>query len=320
MPAPALHWLLSPERERRVAARRYWIADVVDGAYKWGAHLVLRALPVDWASGFGAWTGKFSPRIYPAEDARARLAWRRLRPEAATDAEVDAAVARLWRNVGRTVTEFAVLDKLWDQGRVTVKGAEHMAALRDSGAPILVASLHLANWELIPISGIKLGYMGAAIALPLPNRFERALMTRIREGFGGRQIMASATAGRAMVRELKARGPLVLHVDDFTRGKVNAPAFGRPQSADGNIAYVFRLAKLTGAAIIPVYCAREGDAARFTVNFQPRFQVTDTGDAAADLVDNVARLNALIEPIVRDHLDEWFYVLDLDLEGDGVAS
>jgi KDO2-lipid IV(A) lauroyltransferase len=158
--------------------------------------------------------------------------------------------------------------------------------------------------------------MGAAIALPLPNRFERALMTKIRESFDGRQIMASPTAGRALVRELKERGPLVLHVDDFKDGKVQAPALGRPLKAEGNIAYVFRLAKLTKAAIVPVYCAREGDAARFTVNFQPPLEVTDTGDAEADLLDNVTRLNALVEPIVREHLDQWFYVLELDLEPD----
>lgn len=319
MSAPALFWLLGRDPARRALARRYWIDDVVDGVCKWTGHLAMRAMPIDWASAFGAWTGRFSPRIYPAEDARARFAWRALRPDESSPAQVDAAVRRLWRNVGRTITEFAILDRLWDDGRVTVEGAEHMAALRDAGRPILVTSLHLATWELIPITGIKLGYMGAALALPLRNRFERALMTKIRESFGGRQIMVSPSAGRAMVRELKERGPLVLHVDDFARGRVHAPAFGRPLRSEGNIAYAFRLAKLAGAGIVPVYCAREGDAARFTVRFLPALDVVDTGDVDADLAENVARLNALIEPIVRRHLDQWYYVFDLELERDLAA-
>lgn len=320
MPAPALFWLVSRDPARRTLARQYWITDVIDGVYKWTGHLAMRAIPIDWASGFGAWTGRFSPRIYPAEDARARVAWRTLRPEESSPAQVDAAVRRLWRNIGRTITEIAILDRLWDQGRVTVEGAEHMAALRDAGRPILVTSLHTATWELIPITGIKLGYMGAGLALPLRNRFERALMTKIRESFDGRQIMVSPSAGREMLRELKARGPLVLHVDDFARGRVHAPAFGRPLKVEGNIAYAFRLAKLAGAGIVPVYCVRDGDAARFTVRFLPALDVVDTGDVDADLAENVARLDALIEPIVRRHLDQWFYVLDLDLERDPAAG
>jgi KDO2-lipid IV(A) lauroyltransferase len=314
--APKLAWLLSRDADRRGVAFRYWVTDVFNGAYKYAAHYVLRAAPLDWGSGFGAWTGRFSPAAFPADDARARFAWKTIRPAEASPAEMDAAVSRLWRAVGRTVTEIAVLDRIWDEGRVNVVGAEHMAAVRDAGRPILAAALHLGNWEVISITGVKMGYHGASLAIPLPNRFEQRLIGKMREGFGGRMIMASPTSGRAILRELKERGPMVLYLDDFARGKVHAPAFGRPLKPEGNIAYVFRLAKLSGAQIVPVYCVRQGDACRFTVNFLPAVEVIDTGDADADLAANVARMNATIEPIVRDHLDQWFYVLDLELQRD----
>lgn len=320
MSTPKLRALASSDRARRAEAFRYWVKDVFDGAYKYLCYFVFRIIPLDWTSAFGAWTGRFSPAAYPRDDARARFAWRTIRPDKCSPAEVDAAVARLWRNVGRTVTEISVLDRIWDEGRVRVVDIDNMAAVRAAGRPILAAALHLGNWEVISITGVKNGYHGASLAIPLGNRFEQRLIGKIRESFGGRMVMATPTGGRAIVRELQERGPMVVYLDDFSRGRVHAPAFGRPLKPEGNIAYVFRLAKLTGAQIVPVYCVREGEAARFTVRFLPAFEVIDTGDPDADLAANVARMNALIEPIITAHLDQWFYLLDLELERDLAAA
>ena len=313
--APPIRSIFSPVVERRRAAVRYWLHDTFYGLLKYATHYVLRALPTDQVSNFGAFMGRFSPGTYPASDARARRLWQTLRPDEADAASTDAAMRRLWRDAGRTVAEIAVLDRLWEEGRIEVVGAEHMAAARAAGRPILAAAIHLGNWEVISVTGIKLGYHGASLALILDNRFDQRLVGRLRERFGGRMIHATPTSGRAIVRELMERGPMVIYIDDYARGRVHAPAFGRPLKVEGNIAYVPRLAKITGAAVIPVYCQRQGDQARFKITFLPEVAMTETGDAAADLTANVTKLNALIEPIIRANLDQWYYGLDFDFDG-----
>ena len=78
------------------------------------------------------------------------------------------------------------------------------------------------------------------------------------------------------------------------------------------MALLVRLAAMTGAVVIPVYGERLGDAARFKTWFLPEVEMMGTGDTAADFRANLARLNGVVEPIVRAHLDQWFYVLELD--------
>lgn len=310
---PPVKHLLSGSQAERQRARRYWLTDPLVGGAQFATSHLLRLMPTRWVSDFGAWMSRFSPTRYPASDARARHAWRTLRPDASDEASTEAAVRRMWESTGRLIAELPILDRIWREGRVEVEGMERLAAARASGKPLIVAAVHLGNWELIGVAGVKLGLPGAGLALVLENRFENRLITQMRRRIGGRIIPALPTSRRAMIREIQDKGPLLIFVDDFTRGVVRAPAFGRNLKPDGNIAYVLRMAKHTGAAILPVYCARLGDQARFRITVLPQFEAVDTGDSRADFETNLKTLDATFEPIIRSHLDQWFYVLDLDL-------
>ena len=119
---------------------------------------------------------------------------------------------------------------------------------------------------------------------------------------------------RAALHALHARnGPFVIFVDECIGPHVFAPAFGRPLQPAGNIAYAARLAWMTGAAVIPAYCVRVDDSARFNVTFGAPVDLAHGGDKKRDLMTNIGRINAVIEPIVREHLDQWYYLLDLEL-------
>ena len=101
----------------------------------------------------------------------------------------------------------------------------------------------------------------------------------VRARYGARFVAAGPHSSREAVRQLKAReGPFIVYIDEFIRGRVQAPSFGRPLRPDSNIAYAVRLAALTGAVVIPAYCLRVHDSARFKVQFLPPLQLADTGD------------------------------------------
>jgi Kdo2-lipid IVA lauroyltransferase/acyltransferase len=314
--APPLRWLLGNREQRRIA-RRYWVRDPVVGAAELAIHVLLRLVPIDVCSYSGAAITYLTRHLYPASEVRARKAWARLRPRESDPASVDAAMDRLWRNVGRTMHEYSILDRLWAAGRIEVSDIEHLDRARDQGRPILVTPVHLGNWEIVLVTGIALGHCGSGIYEPPENRFEHRIANMVRARYGARFVAAGRNSSREAARELKARkGPFIVYIDEFIRGRVQAPSFGRPLRSDANIAYAIRLAALTDAVVIPAYCLRIDDSARFKVQFLPPLQLASTGDREGDLAENVRRLDAVIAPVIRAHLDQWYFLLDLDLDLD----
>lgn len=310
MTPPALKDVFSANAEERRHAHRYLIEHPLAAAAERLAFELLRRLPTAWASDFGAWMSRLSPARYPASDARARRAWSTLRPEASDEAATAAAVRRMWRSTGRYMAEFSSLDRLWDEGRITVQGVEHLAAARKEGRPILLAGVHLGNWEVIGISGARLGYPGAGIAMVLENRFSDRLLTRLRNRIGNRVLPGVSSSGWAMIRELRSGGPLLVFIDDLTAGAVQAPLLGREKPLSGNVSHIIRLARLTNAAVIPMYGVRLGEQARFEVTILPALDLEP--GAAADEA-NKRRLNDVFDSLVTRYLDQWFYALDVEV-------
>jgi KDO2-lipid IV(A) lauroyltransferase len=222
---------------------------------------------------------------------------------------------RLWRNVGRTMHEYAVLDRLWAAGRIKVFDMEHLDRARDRGQPILVATVHLGNWETVLVAGISSGHCGSGIYEPLKNRFEDRIAMEVRTGYGARFVAAGANSLRTALRELKSRrGPFIVYVDEFVRNRVQAPLFGRALRTDSNIVYAVRLAMMTGAALIPAYSVRVGDRANFEAHFLPPIDLTASADREADVVENARRLDAVLAPIIQAHLDQWYFALDFEFD------
>jgi KDO2-lipid IV(A) lauroyltransferase len=311
--------MVAGRRNRLRQFVQYWMLDPAMGLLNTTIHESLRLLSVDQCSAFGAFISPFSAKRYPESDARARRNWRRLRPEDADPASTDAAMRHLWRSVSRTMCEFSVLHRLWGAGRIAVEGVEHLEAARDAGKPIIIAGLHLGNWETIPATGIALGYPGSGFYWPLENRFDTRIAVRARERYGAVLFPASPRAMRPAMRAAIAaltekKGPFVIFIDECIDEHVFAPAFGRPQKVEGNIANVAWLAWMTGAEILPTYCVRLDDSARFKISILPPVELKRGGDRRRDLLTNISRINAIIEPVVRAHLDQWYYALDLDLD------
>ena len=310
--APPLAWLLGAG-DRRRRAWAYWVRDTLVGARNAATHHALRLLPIDACSACGAALARWAPRRYGASDARARGLWRALRHNAADGAAADGAMRYLWRNIGRTMAEYSVLDRIAREGRVEVERIELLRSAQASGRPLIVAGLHLGNWELIgPMLG-RLGSPVTVIYLVPPNRIEHRLAVRVRERCGMGLIPGVAAHTREAVRVLERGGTLLLYIDELARGRVHAPLFGRAARPTGNISYAARMAVSAGAVLLPAYCVRLGDAARFRLGFLPPVVLQDgAGDPA--LAANVGAINAAIEPVVAAHLDQWFYALDFQFD------
>lgn len=176
--APPLRWLLAGP-DKRLAAFRYWIRDTAMELLNTGAHNALRLLPTDPCSNVGALLGRLSRFRYPESDARARRLYEALHPGHSAE-DVDRYMRRLWTGVGRTMAEYSVLDRLWPDGRIRVEGLEHLTAARISEQPILIAALHLGNWEVIGPALVCNGFPGSAIYEVPENRFDHRIALEVR--------------------------------------------------------------------------------------------------------------------------------------------
>jgi KDO2-lipid IV(A) lauroyltransferase len=239
-------------------------------------------------------------------DARARENVARLRPDLARD--LDATMDRMWCQIGRVMAEFSVLHRLWPRGRVTASGTEHVTAARAAGRPVLVMGVHLANWEVIAPTLTRLVQPLYFIYQPPRNRFQHAIAARVRTRCGATLLPPSLTSTRRARRALvEERASLLIFVDELVDGRVNAPAFGRPLRARGNLANVVRLARASGAAVIPAHVERRAPT-RFHVTFAAPVDLA--GQEGDDLMPDVERLDALITPIVLAQLDQWHKLHD----------
>lgn len=286
-----------PWEGRTLGRRILGLADVA-------LHFGLKLGTIDSCSWVGAQIGRYSaPRNHPDWHARADAALARLRPDLGAE-ERETMLARRWANLGRTMCEFSVLGRLSKADCFTVVGAENIESARASGRPIIAAALHLGNWELIASALSALNCSPVGIFQPPRNPARHWLAVHARWAQGWDLLPHGRAGAVAAIRELKSGKALFMAIDEHVDGRIHAPFFGRPPEARGNIARAVRMARMTGAEVMPCWVERTGGA-RFVVHMMPPVPLDDLGATDEDLLTGVVRINDAIEPVVRDHLDQW---------------
>lgn len=274
-----------------------------------GLHHPLRVVPSDAGSTLGAWLGRrVVPALYPAAAARARATLVRLRP----DLDPEAAVAEALANIAATYAEIPRILRFWEEGRVAVKGTEHLLAPRRAGRPVICAALHTGNPEVLGLTLAKLGARPVGVAARQPTVFRDRVIRDIRIRGGGRLIVADSHAMRPAIGVLRADPPLetlLFWMDEHVGGgAVRGPSLGRGTlPASGNMALAARLARLTGAALVPGHVTRLAGPARFLTTFLPEVALPAAADRAAD----AAAIDRVVDPVVRALLPQWLHVFDL---------
>ena len=289
--------------------RRYWVRDPLLGGLDFALHHASRRMPTEWCSAIGGRLGILNGRYrFHAARERAERAYLKLAGNGATPRDAEAAAMRLFDHVGRVMLEFSVLDRLWDEGRITVAGSEHLLAARAAGKPVIVMGLHLGNWETIGPTIVGLGHRGfKGFYMPPRSRFEHKIAVDARARYGAIAlrpgVAAARTARRLLVEE---RGVLLVYADEERRGHVSAPLFGRAIPPRANLLDIVRLAWASGAAVIPAYAERLGGA-RFRVTYLAPVELAPEGEGPSE---NIRRLDHIITPLVRARLDQWYMLLE----------
>lgn len=264
-----------------------------------------RLFPIDAVSKTGAW---LFGRLGPLTSAH-RVAERNLRiafPEA-DDAEIERLLHAQWAELGRSLAEFPILDRIVaDTGRMEIEGAEQLAAIATGDRPVVFISGHFSNFELMPAAIVRAGVACQITYRAMNNPYVDARVRANRFRYGVRLFAPKGLEGaRELMRGLERGESVALMNDQKFNGGVAAPLFGvLAHTAPGPSTFALRF----GIPLQPMSVQRVGDGARFKVIVHEPIHIADTGDRAADIEAGVRRINAFIEDRVRARPTEWFWV------------
>ncbi|WP_220792658.1 lysophospholipid acyltransferase family protein [Gluconacetobacter aggeris] len=300
--APSLVDLLAGGEARR-RFLRYWVRDNRGNIFDLTFFFTFRLVPATLCSHFGGWLGRvLVPRAYAVPLQRARANLETLFPDHAPDAIADMVDAYV-DSQGRQMVEYSAVPRLARRsGGVRRVGVDHLKTCQD--VPVIFMGLHLSNWEVLMQCLTDLGLKVSLNYDPPRSRARHWIVRHVRTRAGIALLPPGRQAVRPALRVLEESGQLLVFCDEGFNGQIRAPFLGRPANLQTNYALVARLARRTGARICPVYLTREAGV-RFTLTILEPFALDG---AASSLLDDVERLNGIVEPLVRMHAPQWYFV------------
>ena len=304
--APRLRALFAGQKSRR-AFMRYWVSDNLWNIAHLATFYGLRLMPMDVASRFGAALGRYAiPRYHKVAAQRARETMSRLRP-GSDNVEQARLFADYCSSQGRLMTEFSVVNRIAAHPeRISVQNIEFVQEAAKAG-PVIMVGLHLGNWEIGPIVMRNANLHPHTMYVPPNDRAKAWIAARVRKKAGVRFLPPGLEAVRPALKLLKQGGILSIFCDEAFAGKIRGPFFGQSPHLEGNLGLAVRLARMTGATICPWYNVRGKDF-RFVFTALPPIIPSGSSTAPEDIIEDVIRLNSAIEPVIKAHLEQWYFV------------
>jgi len=277
----------------------------------------LKALPIDAASATGGWIGRvLVARLLdrPAHFETMRVAFPR-----ASDAELSTMLLEMCEHLGRVLGETVHLKDFARAGnpRLSIIGAERVAAARRPGQGVLFIGGHFGNWELIPVALRSVGFDGVSVVQHPNNPYVVELIAaeRYRAGLS-EQIGAGDGVYAALRRKLKAGGVAAMLADQRVLNGIAVPFFAVETTTNLIPA---RLARDLGVLVVPM-ANRRLRGAHFEIALGAPMLVESTQDRAADERAFTVRINRFYEDQIRavpagwlwghPRFDDAFYELD----------
>jgi Kdo2-lipid IVA lauroyltransferase/acyltransferase len=282
----------------------------------------------EWIEYAAAWLGLKAMGLLPRSVARlvgaafAAVAYRvrtPLRRAAQTNLRIafpeisetkrDEIIRRMVRQIGWMAAEFSQLPKYSRdniENIVVIDGFENFDAAKRRGKGVLFLTGHMSAWELSSFAHALYGYPLHFLVRPVSNRRVDALVNGYRCLSGNKPIDKNKSA-RAILKVLADAGTVGILMDHNTSldEGVFVDFFGVPASTSSGLA---RLALRTDAAVVPGFLLWDGSRRKYRLRFEPKVELSRTGDEECDVRENTQRFTRVIEEFVRAHPDQWLWV------------
>jgi KDO2-lipid IV(A) lauroyltransferase len=262
-------------------------------------------MPLSLASAVGGWLARsIGPHVPASATARRNLAI--AFPEK-TATEIDGIIRGMWDNLGRVAAEYPHVRRLRiyePDSPVEVIGADILDRLREDGAPAVMISGHIANWEVMRIALAQRRLAMTAAYRRGNNPWVDRLIFQGRDDEFTRLVPKGASGARAMLAAAKAGRHLVVLIDQKMNDGLAVPFFGRPaMTAPAPV----DIARRFGCPLVPVRIERLGGF-RFRITVFEPVDLPQSEDRHADLRAGTERINQLLEAWIRERPEQWLWV------------
>ena len=224
-----------------------------------------------------------------------------------TPARIELMGKQIFKNIASILFEVAWSQKFDKEGflaHFTVNGLEHLKKAHAKGRGVIVVSCHMGNFEMLIPAIDETGYKGYAIYRKLDFQPLERLMREARQRFGVTMVPMRGASKKidALLRDGAVIGTLLDQNVDWYKG-VFVDFFGRPACTNKGLAV---LAMRTKAPVIALYTIRH--KRKYRIEFLPEIPLEDTGDRIKDIENNTQKFTSVIESMVRQHPDQYFWV------------
>ena len=282
--------------------------ETLEFLFAWTLLTAFRLLPRRLARAAGAGLGAFA-RVALPRLRRTGLRNLELAYPALPLAERERILRNLYRNLGYQLAEFCRMSTYTlenTRGLARYEGLEHYLSARDRGAGVLIVTAHLGVWELSSFWHSLMGYPMTMVIRRLDNPRVDRLVNGIRCLHGNRVVHKDDFARGLLAAMHRGETVGILMDTNMTPPQgVFVPFFGLPACTASGLA---RVALRTGAAVLPGFMVWEPAEGKYVLRFGEEIPLTRSGDDEGDVVENTARLTAVIEAAIRRHPDQWLWV------------
>lgn len=221
-------------------------------------------------------------------------------------AERERMVRGHFRAFGRSLLEHGLL---WWSPRerlvqlVRIEGREHFDRLR--AQPVILLAPHFV--------GLDTGFTRLSCEADLASMYSKqkseamnAILLHGRTRFGRQRLFSRQDGVRAAIAALRDGLPFYYlpDLDYGPRETIFVPFFGVPAAT---ITGLSRLARLTGARVLPCITRMLPGGEGYVLTFYPAWEGFPSGDQPADIEADTQRMNAFIEERVREMPEQYLW-------------
>lgn len=224
-----------------------------------------------------------------------------------TEAEIKKTAKAVFENIGKILYEVCWSTCMKNDElcrHVTIHGMQYVRRAYEKGKGVLVLTAHVGNWEMLSVVGELIGYPTSIVYRPLDAKPLERFTVKMRTRFGT-ALIPKKKAFRKIMKRLDRKEMVALLMDQNVaiREGVFAPFFNIPACTNKGLAL---LALKTGAPVVPIFVLRMEKGYKGLI--LPEIPLLRTGDKIKDIEFNTTAYNQVIEDVVRQYPEQWFWV------------
>ncbi|HVK57049.1 MAG TPA: lipid A biosynthesis acyltransferase [Burkholderiales bacterium] len=220
-----------------------------------------------------------------------------------SDLERETLAKKHFRSLGRSVLEQSILWYGSDEQVIDmVKLVDRENLDRLAGKPVILLSPHFVGLDF---GGARIGsqYRVCSMYSQQKNKVLNDMLLKTRMRWGNPELVARQQGLRPLIKHIKNGLPFYYLPDmDFgEKESIFSPFFG---VLTATVPAVSRLARLTGAAVVPCIARQLSVAEGYEVRLYPAWE----NFPGESVEEDTRRMNAFIEDRVREMPEQYFWV------------